>query len=70
MYNITVFSQDDAHKLLELGFRFVQTRTDVNGQDVYEFICPKNLSFSESDLPQSAVIKHCVCMNFQRKEEA
>lgn len=64
MYSIYVFSQEDANKMSELGFELFTICYDVVGKQIWGYIAKDQQSFSEKELPQGAVIKHGLNMNF------
>lgn len=64
MNSIFVFSESDAEEMLNLGFSILEKKTDINGKEIWCFLQPNNLTFSEKQLPTTAVVKNSVCKSF------
>ena len=64
MYSVYVFSREDAGRMNELGFELFTLCHDVAGKEIWVYIAKDVQSFSEVELPQGAVIKHGLNMNF------
>lgn len=62
---VIVFSEEDARSLTGMGYRYLFKQNDITGKVVWYFMgTPEVHNFNRAKLPQSAVVKDCVCMNF------
>ena len=64
MYRVFVFTQEGAHKMEELGYKPYMTLSDITGKQVFQYIFKDDKSFEKSKMPQGAVIKYGLYMNF------